>query len=139
MRPACCLPPGYEGARGVCPTGDSATQLAYFDPQWRRDAAPLLDRLGAVVDHVEAVSRGGAHDDSNFVTACNKCNARKNSGRVEDFEKRTPRLPVKGKYGEPAHWDGLSAVFLAWAQPRRDELTANEADWLRALVVQRSA
>jgi hypothetical protein len=33
--------------------------LAYFHPNWRRDAAPLLDELGASVDHVEAHSKGG--------------------------------------------------------------------------------
>src|ERR1700680_4038891 len=35
---------------------------------WRRDKAPLLDHLGAVSDHVEAHSRGGAADEANFVT-----------------------------------------------------------------------
>src|SRR5688500_13137466 len=36
--------------------------LAYWHPQWRRDASKLLDELGASVDHVRAFARGGAHD-----------------------------------------------------------------------------
>src|SRR5690349_13621548 len=36
-----------------------ATAVAYYDKNWRRDKAPLLDRLGAVIDHVEAFAHGG--------------------------------------------------------------------------------
>jgi 5-methylcytosine-specific restriction endonuclease McrA len=106
--------------------------LAYFDMRWRRDRAPLLDHLAAVVDHVEAFSGGGAHDESNFATACNKCNARKNNTRVEAFEQAVPQRKVKGKYGEPQHWDGFSALFVLLGQGRED-LTASEKGWLRAL------
>jgi hypothetical protein len=35
---------------------------ARWNPQWRRDASPLLDELAASVDHVRADSKGGAHD-----------------------------------------------------------------------------
>lgn len=106
--------------------------LAYHDARWRRDRAPLLDHLGAVVDHVEAFSRGGAHDEANFVTACNKCNARKNNVRVDEFQRAVPARPVKGKYGEPEAWDGFSALFRLLA-PSRDDLSASEKEWLRAL------
>jgi 5-methylcytosine-specific restriction endonuclease McrA len=71
--------------------------LAYHDPRWRRDRAPLLDHLAAVVDHVEAFSLGGAHDETNFVTACNKCNARKNNIAVTEFQQAAPAQAVKGK------------------------------------------
>lgn len=33
--------------------------IAYHHPRWRRDAAPLLDHLGCVIDHEVAYSRGG--------------------------------------------------------------------------------
>jgi hypothetical protein len=36
-----------------------ATPLAYYHARWTRDGAPLLDHLGAVLDHVEAFSTGG--------------------------------------------------------------------------------
>lgn len=41
--------------------------------------------------------------------------------------------PVKGKYGEPQHWDGLSGVFLMLAQRDPVGLTASEKGWLKAL------
>jgi len=107
-------------------------RLAYHDPRWRRDRAPLLDHLASVVDHVNAFSRGGAHDEANFVTACNKCNARKNNIVVEDFQRAVPALAVKGKYGEPKHWDGFSTLFVLLARGQKD-LTASEKGWLGAL------
>jgi HNH endonuclease len=81
---------------------------------------------------VEAFSRGGAHDETNFVTACNKCNARKNNVIVEDFERAVPRKAVRGKYGEPEHWDGFSTLFVLLARPRAD-LSVSEKGWLAAL------
>ncbi len=106
--------------------------LAYHDPRWRRDRSPLLDHLGAVVDHVEAFSRGGAHDESNFVTACNKCNARKSNAVIDDFQRAVPSRRVKGKYGEPQDWDGFSSLFLVLA-PSDPKLSASERGWLAAL------
>lgn len=110
-----------------------AGQLAYFHPNWSRQGAPLLDHLGAVVDHVEAFSRGGADSESNFVTACNKCNARKQAALSTDFETRSPRRPIKGKYGEPTAWDGFSSLFLILVEQDRSALTPSEAGWYAAL------
>ena len=81
--------------------------LAYFHAHWTRDGAPLLDELGAVIDHVEAFSTGGANSDDNLATACNKCNAHKSNAPATKFRERSLRKPVKGKYGEPQYWDGL--------------------------------
>jgi hypothetical protein len=110
-----------------------STPLAYHHPNWRRDRAPLLDHLGAVIDHVEAFARGGLHDEPNFVTSCNKCNTRKNSAEVSEFEKRSPLVPVKGKYGEPTEWDGMTSLFLALASQTPADLSASESAWLKAL------
>lgn len=103
-------------------------RLAYFNLNWRREAAPLLDHMGAVIDHIEAFSKGGAHEESNFATACSKCNARKTDG-----EPKEPRRPVRARYGEPTAWDGLSRVFVALAGRPEAALTASEAGWLKAL------
>lgn len=107
--------------------------LAYYDLRYRRDKAPMLDHLAAVIDHVEAFSKGGAHGIENFVTACNKCNVRKNARQAKDFQKDTPGRPVKGKYGEPQNWDGLVSVFIVLADLPPASLTASEKAWRAAL------
>jgi hypothetical protein len=99
----------------------------------QRGPTLLLDHLGAVIDHVEPFVRGGLHDEPNFVTSCNKCNVRKNAAEVSEFERRSPRVPVKGKYGEPSHWDGMTTLFMLLAYQRLAELSASELAWLKAL------
>jgi 5-methylcytosine-specific restriction endonuclease McrA len=108
--------------------------LAYFHPNWTRDGAPLLDHLGAVIDHVHPHSQGGTDTEANFATACNKCNARKNAAAATQFSVTSPRRPVKGRYGEPRDWDGLSALFVILAQQLPSLVTASEAEWQRALA-----
>ena len=110
--------------------------LAYWSSAYRRNASPLLDELAAAVDHVTAFSSGGAHDESNFVTACYKCNMRKSASSSDEFHKKyPPRPPVKGMYGEPKVWDGFSALFVVLARQNRAVLTRSEAKWLEALEV----
>ncbi len=107
--------------------------LSYYQAHWTRDGAPLLDELGAVIDHIEAFSAGGAHSMENFATACNKCNGQKSAMPIAEWNKRFQRKPVKGKNGEPQHWDGLSTLFFLFAERDRNGLTAWERDWLKAL------
>jgi 5-methylcytosine-specific restriction endonuclease McrA len=109
-------------------------RLAYFDLRWRRDAAPLLDHLAAVVDHLVAFSQGGADAEANFVTACNKCNSIKSAPDPEKFEREHRLQPIKGKYGEPKYWDGLAAVFVHLAKLDEGRLTRSEKGWLDALT-----
>lgn len=78
--------------------------LAYWNSQWRRDAAPLLDELAASVDHVQAYAKGGAHDISNFATICARCNARKGSRSPEEHLVVHKPWVVTGKHGEPTSW-----------------------------------
>lgn len=107
--------------------------LAYYNRNWRRRDAPLLDHAGAVIDHVEAHSGGGASVISNLATACNKCNGRKSDSSAEAFSKRRPRIPVKGKYGDPLDWDGLSTLFMVLIAKTQNGATSTERSWLRAL------
>jgi 5-methylcytosine-specific restriction endonuclease McrA len=118
--------------REIRSAGHSAP-LAYHHAHWTRANAPLLDELGAVIDHVEAHSTGGLDSEDNLATACNKCNGRKGSAPVDKWGKRVMRKPIKGKYGEPQYWDGLSGVFTILAQRNPVGLTAVEKDWLKAL------
>ena len=113
--------------------GGFAGPLAYYNRNWRRRDAPLLDWLGALVDHVEAHHGGGPSVIANLATACNKCNARKSDFRADKFTERHPRIPVKGKYGDPMDWDGLSNLFVLLVSNHPEAATATERAWLRAL------
>lgn len=106
--------------------------LAYYHAHWTRNGAPLMDELGAVIDHVEAFTAGGACEPGNLVTACAKCNGRKSSATLETWDARDKRHPIKGKYGEPQHWDGLSMVFAVLAADPK-QLTGDEQAWLKAI------
>jgi 5-methylcytosine-specific restriction endonuclease McrA len=107
--------------------------LAYHDAHWTRRSAPLLDYMGAVIDHVEAHRRGGKDVAENLATACNKCNADKSDAPEDEFRKKSPRHAVKGKYGEPEHWDGLSMLFVVLVEQSPKTATPSDRDWLRAL------
>jgi len=107
--------------------------LAYYHAHWTRDGAPLLDELGAVIDHIEAFSTGGPDSEENLITACNKCNGRKSAASLDEWSKRPMRKPIKGKHGEPQCWDGLSYLFVALAERNPAMLTAVERDWLIAI------
>jgi hypothetical protein len=115
--------------------GGCSAELAYYHKNWSRKDAPLLDELGAVFDHVDAFSTGGLDTVENFVTACNKCNGRKSASSAAMWSQQ-PRKFVKGKYGEPVHWDGLSTLFVLLARNGAVALSASERDWLSALAVQ---
>jgi 5-methylcytosine-specific restriction endonuclease McrA len=108
--------------------------LAYYHPHWTRDGSPLLDELGAVIDHVAAFSAGGLDNKENLMTACNKCNGQKSAATIDKWSERPMRKPIKGKYGEPQNWDGLSALFVLLASRDFARLTASEKGWLKALV-----
>jgi 5-methylcytosine-specific restriction endonuclease McrA len=107
--------------------------LAYYHAHWTRHGAPLLDLLGAVIDHIEAFSAGGTDDIENLATACSKCNGRKNAATLDRWGERPMENPIKGKYGEPQHWDGLSSLFVVLADRQASALTASERAWLQVL------
>ncbi|HLF71785.1 MAG TPA: HNH endonuclease [Dehalococcoidia bacterium] len=114
-------------------TAGETRRLAYYHAHWTRDGAPLLDELGAVIDHVEAFSAGGLGVEENLFTACNKCNGHKSAATVGKWNERSKPKPVKGKYGEPQHWDGFSALFVLLARRAPETLTMSEKGWLKAL------
>lgn len=107
--------------------------LAYYHAHWTRDGAPLLDELGGVLDHVEAFSSSGPCDPENLVTSCAKCNGRKGAEPLGQWDQRQKRSPIKGKYGEPQNWDGLTALFAVLAERNPAKLTSGERDWLKAI------
>ena len=107
--------------------------LSYHNKNWRRADAPLLDLLGAEIDHIDAHSGGGGSDQKNLVTACHKCNLRKGAKHLAKWNERSKERPIKSKYGEPKHWDGLSGVFVMLAHRNQARLTAGERAWIKAL------
>ena len=115
-------------------TAGNGNRLAYYNERWTREGAPLLDQLGAVIDHVKAHAKGGASDLENLATACCKCNQQKSDTAREHYLARSKKHKVKGKYGEPQNWDGLSSLFVILARRDLNALTASEKDWLRALT-----
>jgi hypothetical protein len=106
--------------------------LAYYHLHGTRNGAPLLDELAAVIDHREAFSTGGPNSEENLCTACCKCNVRKGAASTSRWDERKKRSPIKGKYGEPQHWDGLSSVFVMLAKRNPSALTEGEREWLKA-------
>jgi 5-methylcytosine-specific restriction endonuclease McrA len=108
--------------------------LSYYHAHWTRDGAPLLDELGAVIDHIEAHSTGGSSEEPNLATSCCKCNVRKSAASMREWGARPQRKPIKGKGGEPQHWDGLSALFVVLAQRDPSILSASEKGWLKVLT-----
>ena len=109
------------------------SNLAYWRLAYTRRDAPLLDELSAVVDHFEAFATGGLDSIENFVTACNRCNMRKSTSDPAKWEREHPIKPIKGRYGEPENWDGLSTVFVFFAERDPAMLAASEKQWLQAL------
>lgn len=106
--------------------------LAYYHAHWTRTTAPLLDELGVVLDHIDAFSLGGECNEANLVTACAKCNARKSNATKDRWNRREKRKAIKGRYGEPQSWDGLSNTFLVLARRHTDKLNASDRNWLKA-------
>jgi len=108
-------------------------KVAYYDLRYRRDRAPLLDHLAAVIDHIQPYSKGGSHNEENLVTACNKCNARKSDRPANDYAEENPEKHVKSRYGEPRFWDGLASLFVIIGQQKEKQLTLQEREWLREI------
>jgi len=107
--------------------------LAYYHLHGTRDGGPLLDELGAAIDHVEAFSTGGQDTEENLCTSCWKCNVRKSAASLDRWNQREKRKPIKGKYGEPQHWDGLSHLFVILANRNQSAHTTGEREWLKVL------
>ena len=82
---------------------------------------------------MQAHRGGGSDDESNLVTTCHKCNIRKGDSHATEFTQRSPRRLIKGKYGEPEHWDGLSTMFVILLERFPNVASAADRDWLKYL------
>jgi hypothetical protein len=68
------------------------------------------------VDHISPVSKGGAHHEGNFITACVHCNAGKRdmSGIGDLIEGRIEELFLSGYEALPVHQDDFGGDQLPW-------------------------
>jgi hypothetical protein len=108
--------------------------LAWFSFAWRRDASPLLDELGAVVDHVKAFSADREHDPrTTSRQPAQGAMSERVSSSADEFRKKHPLRRIRGKYGEPLHWDGLSTLFVLFVRQDATGVTRAEMEWYEAL------
>jgi hypothetical protein len=98
----------------------STLPLGYYHEHWKREGAPLLHELGAVIDNRNSV---------NPRTACWRCNTRRTSD--ESALKTTDVI----------NWDDMSGVFVFFAK-QRERLgrrpTEYEQRLLKALEARRA-
>ena len=99
-----------------------------FHPNWKTDVThPAYWEVGATIDHLVPVTRGGADDESNWVTTSMARNSAKMNWRVEELGWRI--IPP----GDFREWDGLVHWFLAYTTANPSVLaTASIKSWLRA-------
>lgn len=99
-----------------------------FHPNWRADAThPAYWELGATVDHVVPVARGGADDESNWVTTSMARHGAKMSFTLEELG-WTMQPP-----GDFTRWDGLLHWFLEYTDAQPASLAyASVRQWHKA-------
>lgn len=99
-----------------------------FHPNWRMDSCHIaLWELAPTVDHVVPVARGGANDESNWVTTSQLRNSAKANFTPEELGWS---MCDRGNIKE---WDGLSGWFVA--QVAAEQTLLNDpyfSQWFRA-------
>ena len=90
---------------------------------------PAYWELTATVDHLEAASRGGADDESNWVTTSMARNSAKGNYSLEDlgWSLQPP--------GDISEWDGLMRWFVEYTEDRPETIVdASMKKWRDAAV-----
>ena len=106
----------YSGARLILPPvlhiiHVSCPNVFPHHPAWRTDAThPAFNDLAATIDHVVPITRGGADNDSNWVT----------TSMVRNFAKSNFSLDELGWVLHPPGrfeaWDGLLRWYVSFVQ-----------------------
>jgi hypothetical protein len=110
----------YSGGRLVFPgtlrlLSELLPQEFPFHPNWKSDACHFaFYELFPTVDHVVPVSRGGADDETNWVSMSMVRNAAKANFTLSEL--RWELVPP----GEAGDWDGLVGWFLNATASRPD-------------------
>jgi hypothetical protein len=123
----------YSGDRLVFPPVLRVLSAAFplefpYHPNWKTDAThPAYWEVAATIDHVIPVTRGGADDDSNWVTTSMARNFAKMNWRLDELGwKRQER-------GDMKSWDGLIYWFLEYIKAHPEALANSSIkQWHRA-------
>ena len=102
-----------------------------YHPNWKTDVThQSYWEVGATIDHVFPVSRGGADDESNWVTTSMARNSAKMNRTVAELGWT---LHPPGAIDE---WDGLLRWFLAYTSTHSQVLTnGSMRQWHRAATI----
>jgi hypothetical protein len=96
----------------------------YFHPNGKNgEILPLFQWLWASVDHINPVTKGGENAESNYVTACWKCNLKFNNLSPEQGK---PKPVAVNKAVTQVNWDGFSSVY--------PKLAKSKDEWVRLLT-----
>jgi hypothetical protein len=98
-----------------------------FHPNWKTQVThPSYWEVGATIDHLIPVTRGGADESSNWVTTSMARNSAKMNWMLDElgWELRPP--------GDFQQWDGLLRWCLDYANANSKALDSGLRQWLRA-------
>jgi hypothetical protein len=123
----------YSGARLVFPPVLLVLSFALpeclpYHPNWKADRThPAYWQLSATLDHLVPVTRGGADEESNWVTTSMARNAAKMNWTLEELGWRL-HPP-----GSLSVWDGMLAWFLEYTAAHPEAVVDNAVgQWRRA-------
>ena len=99
-----------------------------FHPNWKATVThPAFWEVGATIDHLVPVTRGGMDDESNWVTTSMARNSAKMNWTLNELGWRL-HPP-----GDPEDWDGMLRWFLEYAEAYPKVLSNNSViQWHRA-------
>lgn len=102
-----------------------------FHPNWKTTAThPAFWEVGATVDHLVPVTRGGADNESNWVTTSMARNSAKMNWTLDELGWTLHPL------GDLREWDGMVRWFLEYTEVYPETLSSSSIrQWHRAAVL----
>jgi hypothetical protein len=104
-----------------------------YHPNWKTDLThPSYWELGATIDHVIPVTRGGPDNEANWVTTSMARNSAKMNWTIQELG--WSLLPP----GDVSKWDGQLSWFLEYTAAHREAITPAIKGWYRAALAARA-
>ncbi len=105
-----------------------------YHPNWKTDEThPAYWELAATVDHLVPVSRGGADDESNWVTTSMAHNGAKMNWTLAQLGWTLHPC------GDIEKWDGLARWFLEYGKEHPGAVRGQIRQWYRAAEAEMTA